>query len=285
MIQTLAVEYSVKEMSEAYEVSASGYYQWFQRQEHLCARQQENQRIVMEMRQIHSKKYRRYGSPKMTEVLRRRGYGASHKRVARLMRSNGLRGRCRKPFRPQTTDSSHGHSVAPNRLAEVQEITAINQVWVSDITYIATKEGWLFLAAIMDLFSRHIVGWGLRDSLNSDLAIQAQQQALRKRRPAAGWLCHSDRGVQYTSQDYRQLLKQNKGVASMSRKGNCYDNAALESFWSLLKSEALPDHGVFETKTQAKLEIFEYIEAFYNRERLHSSLGYKSPIDFEAQHK
>jgi len=174
--------------------------------------------------------------------------------------------------------------VAPNRLAEVQEITAINQVWVSDITYIATKEGWLFLAAIMDLFSRHIVGWGLRDSLNSDLAIQAQQQALRKRRPAAGWLCHSDRGVQYTRQDYRQLLKQNKGVASMSRKGNCYDNAAMESFWSLLKSEALPDHGVFETKTQAKLEIFEYIEAFYNRERLHGSLGYKSPIDFEAEH-
>lgn len=150
MIQTLAVEYGVKEMSEAYEVSASGYSQWQQRQECPSTRQQENQLLVMEMKQIHSKKYRRYGSPKMTEVLRQRGDGVNHKRVARLMRSNGLRGRCRKPFRPQTTDSSHGHPVAPNRLAEVREITAINQGWVSDITYIATKEGWLYLAAVMD---------------------------------------------------------------------------------------------------------------------------------------
>lgn len=285
MIQTLAVEYSVEETSTAYEVSSSGYFQWLQRSQQPSARQQENQRIVMDMKQIHSKKYRRYGSPKMTEVLRPRGQIVNHKRVARLMRSNGLRGRCRKPFRPQTTDSSHGNPVAPNRLAEVREITAINQVWVSDITYISTEEGWLFLAAVMDLFSRHIVGWCIRDSQSSDLTIRAHEQALRKRRPEAGLLCHSDRGVQYTSQDHRRLLEQNQCLASMSRKGNCYDNAAMESFWSLLKSEALPEDGVFETKAQAKREVFEYIEAFYNRERLHSSLGYKSPIDFEAQHK
>lgn len=201
------------------------------------------------------------------------------------MRSNGLRGRGRKPFRPQTTDSSHGHPVAPNRLAEIGEITRINRVWVSDITYIDTEEGWLFLAAVMDLFSRHIMGWCVRDSMGSELTVEAHRQAFRKRRPVAGLLCHSDRGVQYTSQDHRRLLEHNECVASMSRKGNGYDNAAMESFWSLLKSEALPEDGAFATKAQAKREIFEYIEAFYNRERIHSSLGYKSPIDFEQAQK
>lgn len=285
MIDDLAVEYPIQELSAAYEVSTSGFYQWKHGSAQPSPRAQQNANVVAEMKKVHARKYSRYGSPKMTRLLHQRGHAVNHKRVARLMRENHLRGHTRRAFRPHTTDSAHGNPVAPNRLAQIPEIAAPNQVWVSDITYIATREGWLYLAAVMDLFSRCIVGWCIRETLQSDLVIRAHELALRKRGPGPGLVCHSDRGVQYTSQDHRRLIEGSGHVLSMSRKGNCYDNAAMESLWSLLKSEALPESGVFETKAQAKLEIFQYIEAFFNRERLHSALGYKSPIDFEAQNK
>ena len=278
-----SAQYLVKELAQAYEVSSSGYYQWQYREEHPSPRQQENEQLVEQIKQVHTKKYQRYGSPKMTKLLQQQGYRVNHKRIARLMRENGLRTPKRKPFRPQTTQSDPTNAVAPNRLAQIRELTGINQVWVSDITYIATREGWLFLAAVMDLRSRRILGWVLRETLHSEGVIQAHQQAFTKRRPAAGLICHSDRGVQYTSQAHRNLLEHYGCLISMSRKANCYDNAAMESFWSLLKSELLPENGVFETKAQAKREIFEYIEVYYNRQRLHSALGYKSPVDFEVQ--
>ena len=182
----------------------------------------------------------------------------------------------------RTTDSNHDQPIAPNRLAQAPKPAAPNQVWVADITYIQTEEGWLYLAAVLDLYSRKIVGWAMSERIDTALVLNALVMALRHRHPPANLLLHTDRGVQYASGDYRQALGQAGLIASMSRKGNCYDNATMESFWSTLKLE-LVYRCQFDTRSQARTQIFDYIETFYNRQRAHSALDYKSPVDFELK--
>ena len=198
------------------------------------------------------------------------------------MQQESLCGRQKGRYRVQTTDSNHDQPIAPNLLAQAPKATAPNQIWVADITYIKIPGGWLFVAAILDLYSRRIVGWAMSQRIDTALVLEALSMALLHRNPPASLLFHSDRGVQYASGDYRRALAQADLVASMSRKGNCYDNAAMESFWSTLKLELVYRRD-FTSQSQARNEIFNYIEAFYNRQRSHSALGYLSPVDFELQ--
>jgi len=197
------------------------------------------------------------------------------------MKKHGLRPRLKKQFRVQTTDSNHDNPIAPNLLEQNFDTDRPNQAWVSDITYIPTDEGWLYLATIMDLFSRAVIGWSMSASLKAISATAALRMAIERRSPPAGLIHHSDRGVQYTSAEYRDVLKDHGMISSMSRKGNCYDNAVAESFFHTLKTE-LVVHEHYRTRAEARASLFDYIEAFYNRQRLHSSLGYLSPVDFEA---
>ncbi len=223
-----------------------------------------------------------YYRPRLAMSLKREGWRCSRNRVARHMRVLGLQARQKRAFRPKTTDSGHSHPIAPNRLKEADPPKALNQVWVSDITYIATGQGWVYLAGVMDLCSRKIVGWACADHMKTTLVQEALSQAVASRRPAAGLLHHSDRGAQYASQDYRTDLQRIKSWPSMSAAGHCYDNAAMESFWSTLKTEWLHQQN-FQTQREAELAIFDYIETFYNPKRLHSAVGYQSPVDFELE--
>ena len=262
------------------EVSASGYYDWQRRR--LCPgpRAVEDQALAQEIDQIHARSRKTYGAPRVEQALRKKGSCHGRNRVARLMKAQGLCGRQKGRYRVQTTDSNHDQPIAPNRLAQAPPATAPNQLWVADITYIETQEGWLYLAAILDLYSRKIVGWAMSERIDTVLVLQALAMALLHRRPPAQLLLHSDRGVQYASHDYRQALSDAGLIASMSRRGNCYDNATMESFWATLKLELVYRRG-FETRAQARTQIFDYIETFYNRQRTHSALDYHSPVDFE----
>ncbi|HMO52828.1 MAG TPA: IS3 family transposase [Kiritimatiellia bacterium] len=283
MIQRMAADYTVRELCHAYDVSRHGYDQWRHRQGH--DRQAGDNRLVVEIKAIFKKSRCSYGVPKMTQALRKKGYVVNHKRVARLMQTHGIQGRKRRAYKPRTTDSNHNGPIAPNRLAQVKhQLTGPDQAWVSDITYIPTREGWLYLATVMDLFSRRIVGWSCSTSLRSELVNLAFVRALRHRQPSPGLISHSDRGVQYAAASHRRLLEAYGVVQSMSRKGNCYDNAAAEAFFSLLKAETLPESGSFKSRKEAFAELFKYIETEYNRTRIHSSLGYVSPVDFEIQY-
>jgi len=274
-------EYPILSLCEHLEVSSSGYYDWHKRL--LCPgpRAAENQTLAHEIDQIHAQSRQTYGSPRVVEELRKKGRRHGRNRVARLMKEKGLCGRQKGRHRVQTTDSNHDEPIAPNRLAEASKATAPNQLWVADITYIETKEGWLYLAAILDLYSRKIVGWAMSERIDTSLVLKALAMALLHRTPPANLLFHSDRGVQYASGDYRQALSQAGFLASMSRRGNCYDNATMESFWSTLKLELVYRRD-FQTRTQARTQIFDYIETFYNRQRAHSALDYHSPVDFET---
>jgi len=198
------------------------------------------------------------------------------------VRQKGLVGVQKRRFRPRTTDSRHEHQLSPNRLDEVGEVERPNQVWVSDITYIATKQGWMYLSAVMDLGTRTVKGWALKDSLRTSLVSDAFSHAVFRYRPQPGLIVHSDHGSQYASNEFRDLLAQHKALGSMGRIGNCYDNAAMESFFATLKTELVRGQP-FNTRQEAKQALFDYIEIFYNRQRLHSSLGYRSPVDYEAQ--
>jgi transposase InsO family protein len=262
------------------EVSASGYYDWQKRRLSPSPRALEDQALVQEINQIHTRSRQTYGVPRVEKELRKKGRCHGRNRVARLMKQKGLCGRQKGRYRVQTTDSNHDQPIAPNRLAQAPKATAPNQLWVADITYIETQEGWLYLAAILDLYSRKIVGWAMSERIDTVLVLKALAMALLHRSPPANLLFHSDRGVQYASGDYRLALSQAGLVASMSRKGNCYDNAAMESFWSTLKLELVYRH-CFNTRSQARTQIFDYIETFYNRQRIHSALAYHSPVDFE----
>lgn len=264
------------------EVSPSGYYAWQKRRDNPGPRALQNRALVREIQQIHSRSRQTYGSPRVVEELRKQGRHHGRNRIARLMQQEGLCGRQKRRYRVQTTDSNHDQPIAPNRLAEAPKATAPNQLWVADITYIETKENWLYLAAIMDLYSRKVVGWAMSERIDTVLVLKALDMALLHRSPPANLLFHSDRGVQYASGDYRQALSQAGLIASMSRSGNCYDNAAMESFWSTLKLELVYRQD-FQTRAQARTQIFDYIESFYNRQRTHSALGYRSPVDFEFQ--
>lgn len=279
-MKTLADQHPVRVLCEVLGVSPSGYYAW--RKRRPSRRQQSNERLAQRLVEIHLQSRRSYGRPRLRFALRNDGYRCSHTRLARLMRQQGVRGACRRRFRVQTTDSRHELPIAPNGLAQRAAPSGANQVWVTDITYIPTCEGWLYLAAVMDLWSRRIVGWATSESLQTAVVSAALERALRLRQPPPGLLHHSDRGCQYASAEYRHLLVHHRIEASMSRAGNCYDNAAMESFWGGFKREWLQGRAL-TTRAQTQTAIFEWIEVFYNRQRLHSSLGYQSPVDFETQ--
>jgi putative transposase len=278
MIQELCPEYPIQELCRVLEVARSGYYRWHRGPP--PARHAANRHLAAQIKLIFEAKQGTYGSPRLTQQLRRAGQHCNHKRVERLMRQQGLQGRRARPGRVRTTQSDHQQPIAPNLLRGRPAPVQADEVWVADITYVPTAEGWLFLAAVMDLYSRQILGWSLWRNLEAGGPLQALQRALVKRHYPRGVLHHSDRGVQYACGQYRQLLARCHLVPSMSRKGNCYDNAAMEAFWSTLKREALEESAAW-SHDRTRRVIFEYIESIYNRSRLHSSLGYLSPVDFE----
>jgi putative transposase len=275
-------EHAILRLCQELEVSASGYYDWQTRRSRPGPRARQDQALKQEIQHIHTGSRKTYGSPRIVMQLRKSGARHGRNRVARLMKQEGLCGRQKARYRVQTTDSHHDEPIAPNRLAEAPRASGPNQIWVADITYIQTREGWLYVAAILDLYSRKIVGWAMGEHIDTALVLKALFMALLHRQPPASLLFHSDRGVQYASADYRTALTQAGLVASMSRKGNCYDNAAMESFWSTLKLELVYRHD-FQTRAQARSQIFDYIETFYNRQRSHSALNHLSPVDFELQ--
>jgi putative transposase len=272
-------QFSILTLCETLEVSRSGYYDWANRLLNPGPRALQNQELAADIKAIHKEHRQTYGSPRIVQELRRKGHTCGRNRAARIMKQEGIYGRQKGRFRVKTTDSAHDHPIAPNHLAEAPKPTAPNQQWAADITYIQTAEGWLYLAAILDLYSRKIVGWALSERIDSALVLQALAMSLRHRKRPSGLLFHSDRGVQYACGDFRAALASANLIPSMSRKGNCYDNAAMESFWSTLKLE-MAYRTEFQTRRQARSEIFDYIEVFYNRKRIHSSLNYLSPVDF-----
>jgi transposase InsO family protein len=280
MVEAMRREYSVRQLCAVLEVTRSGYYAW--RAGHETARELANRLWIEQIRRVYQENKGRYGSPRVTKQLHREGHLCNRKRVERLMRQHGLRGLSSRKRRVCTTNSHHDQPIAPNLLLGRATPSRANEVWVADITYILTAEGWLFVAAVMDLYSRQILGWSAWDSLHAGGAVQALQRALAKRRAAKGLIHHSDRGIQYACQSYRQLLQAAGLIPSMSRKGNCYDNAAMEAFWSTLKREAMAETKTW-SKDRVRRTLFEYIESTYNRSRLHSSLDYRSPVDFENQ--
>lgn len=265
-------------MCEVLEVSRSGYYSWWSRPESI--RSKENRDLVQQIRVIHRRSRETYGSLRVTAELRADGHPCSKNRVARLMRENGIAAKRRRQYRV-TTDSNHKFPVVPNHLNRQFSISHPNTVWVSDITYIWTSEGWLYLAGVLDLYSRMVVGWSMESRLTTGLTLSALKQALGNRPIQPGLVHHSDRGSQYAAGDYQNLLGDHGMICSMSRKADPWDNAPMESFFATLKTE-LVFHEQFVTREEAKMKIFEYIEVFYNRERRHSSLDYKSPLDFES---
>ena len=278
----MKTEHPIRALCAALEVSSSGYYDWSNRQAQPGPRARENALLVQKIVQIHQDSRQTYGSPRIQKVLSQAGHAHGRHRIARLMRQQGLCGRAKGRFRVCTTDSRHDQPIAPNRLPDLPAPSAPNRVWLGDITYVATEEGWLYLAGILDLYSRRLIGWATSEHIDTELILAAWGMSLTQRQPAAGLVFHSDRGVQYASHDYRHALQCAKTIASMSRKGNCYDNAAMESFWSTLKHELIYRRH-FKTRAEARQAIFDFIEVFYNRQRLHSSLDYRSPVDFETQ--
>lgn len=271
--------YSLTILCRVLRVSRSGYYAWKKRPE--SCRVVDNQHLVTRIRQIHKESWGTYGSPRVHRQLRLDGMLCSRGRVERLMSSNRIYGQSRRRF-VVTTDSKHTLPVSPNILDRKFSVMALDRVWVSDITYIPTNEGWLYLAGVLDLCSRRIVGWSMSKSLERSVVMDALTMAYRHRKPGQGLIHHADRGCQYASQDYQSLLASYGMQSSMSRKGDCWDNAPMESFFATLKKELV--HGFkFRTREEARRMIFEYIEVFYNRQRLHSSLGYVSPATFEQQ--
>jgi putative transposase len=266
-------DFPVEVMCEVLGVSRSGYYAWASRAE--SARAAADRALAAEIRAAHVGSRGRYGSPRIHAHLRAHGRRIGRKRVARLMRRMNLSARRKRRFR-RTTDSAHAYPVAPNRLGRQFTAAALDRVWLADLTYIWTAEGWLYLAVVLDLFSRRVVGWAMADHLGHELALAALDMAIAQRRPAPGLLHHSDRGVQYACRVYRQRLAAHGVVCSMSRKGDCWDNAPMESFYATLKGE-LVDQRDYATRNEARADVFQYVEGFYNRRRLHSAIGYLTP--------
>lgn len=280
-IQAHARIWRVTTMCRVLEVSRAGYYAW--RARPLCDRVQDDRVLTEKIREIQRQVKQRYGSPRTWKELRALGFSCGENRVARLMRRAGIRAKSARRFRV-TTQSEHEQPTAPNVLGRqfsLESHPTPDRAWAADITYIPTREGWLYLAVILDLATRRVVGWGLRTRLDQELALAALRMALLHR-GARGGLHHSDRGVQYASRVYQRLLQDAGFTASMSRTGDCWDNAVVESFFATLTKELLMD-GVFATRADARRELFEFIEIWYNRQRRHSSLGYRSPAQFEEE--
>lgn len=271
-------QYKVAWLCEALLVSRSGYYDWLRRQQWPGPRQVENLQLRQRIRLEFARSRDTYGSPRLAHVL---GCPGSHNRIARLMRQERIWARQRSKFRVATTDSRHDGPVAPNRILKLK-VDQPDQLWVTDATCVLTGEGWLYVVAVLDTYTRRVLGWAMGSILDAPMTIAALRMALNRRRPPAGLIVHSDRGAQFASGAYRQELAAHGLLASMSRKGNCYDNAFIESFWSSLKYETVY-HRKFASRAEARTALFDYIESFYNRTRLHSSLGYVSPITFESQ--
>jgi putative transposase len=270
-------EFEIVRMCRVLGVGRSGYYAW--RSRPTCLRRQANEMLVVQIDQEYRMSRKTYGSPRIHAALQRKGVLCGKNRVARLMRLHGMAARKRHKKHPVTTQREAGVFPAPNLLNQNFSSLAPNQKWVSDITYIDTAEGWLYLASVLDLFSRKIVGWAMADRMESSLVEDALKMAFLQQHPETGLLHHSDQGSQYTSEAYQSCLADLQCQVSMSRVGNCYDNAVMESFFGTLKAECAIQQ--FATRAQAHTVIFEYIEAWYNRKRLHSSLGYLSPVEFE----
>jgi putative transposase len=271
-------QYKVAWLCEALLVSRSGYYDWAERRRQPGPRELENTRLRERIRHEFARSRKTYGSPRLARAL---GCPGRRNRIARLMRLERIFARQRSKYRPRTTDSRHGGPIAPNRLQNLT-VRRPDQVWVTDATCILTGQGWLYLVAVLDICSRRVLGWAMHPSLDTRLVSAALRMALLQRCPRRSLIVHSDRGMQFASAAYRQLLAQHGLVASTSRKGNCYDNAFIEAFWSSLKYETVY-HQRFATFNEARSAIFHYIETFYNRTRLHSSLAYLSPNQFESQ--
>ncbi len=270
--------FAVNLMCSALEVSASGYYAWLNRPQ--SARARANLQLLEQIRVAHRRSRRCYGSPRITRDLRDEGLCVGENRVARLMRAAQIRAKSVRKWRA-TTKSSHRLPVAENTLNRAFGVTQPNRVWAGDISYVWTAEGWLYLAVVLDLYSRAVIGWAMSERLTTELATDALTMALWRRKPKEGLLHHSDRGIQYAAGNYQKLLAAHGIVCSMSRKGNCWDNAVVESFFHTLKVE-LVHHRRYLTRDEARQDIFEWVEVFYNRQRRHSTLGYRSPAEFEA---
>jgi transposase InsO family protein len=261
------------------EVSRSGYYAW--RKRPASGRTRRRDELTDRIRAVHAKQHQDvYGAPRIQRELVAQGHPYDRKTVARCMKAAGIQAKTVKKFRVSTTDSNHAHPVAENIVDRNFSPSKKNQTWTADITYIPTAEGWLYLAAVEDLHSRKIVGWSMSERIDSRLVVDALEMAVQRELPGEGLVAHSDRGVQYASEHYQTLLSKHGLTCSMSRKGNCWDNAPMESFFATLKKE-LVHHERYPTRGQARQSLFEYIEVFYNRVRRHSSLGYLSPIQFE----
>ena len=268
-------------MCRVLRVSRSGYYEWLRRPE--SSHHREDRRLSQVITAIHRKSRATYGSRRIKAELTEQGEQVSRNRISRLLKEQGLEVKSRRKFKV-TTNSKHKHPVAPNLLERKFMVDRPNVVWLSDISYIRTAEGWLYLAGVVDLYSRMVVGWSLNRRITKELTLDALNQALKHRRPPSGLLHHSDRGSQYAAGDYQDLLNDNKMICSMSRKGDPWDNAPMESFFATLKTELIL-HEQFATRQEAKRKIFEYIEVFYNRQRRHSTIGYQSPADYEAKQR
>ena len=275
-------DYPLSAMCDALGVTRAGYYVWRKRQQSppgpRAARRRE---LAARVREAHAESRCTYGSPRVYHELRARGVEVCENTVAKLMRRQGIRSKVKRRFKVRTTDSAHAHPVAPNLLGRDFAAEAPDRKWATDITCVATDQGWLYLAVVLDLCSRKVVGWAMAGHLRAELCTDALDMALRRRRPGRGLAHHSDRGVQYACGQYRDLLRSQGIECSMSRRGDCYDNAAVESFFKTLKAE-LVYHEHYATREQARRSVFEYVEVFYNRRRLHSSLGYRTPEQFEA---
>lgn len=276
--------FSVEKMCRVFKVSRSGYYHWLNRKP--SARQTDNQEVLQLIREIHQEGKGRYGSPKITRELHKRGVQISRPRVARIMKKAGIRSVVHKKYRVNTTDSNHNYPIAKNLLDRNFSLGDIGRAWVSDLTYIKTTQGWLYLTVIVDLADRKVIGWALSQTMKaSHTVIPAWKMAVKNRPVTADLLFHSDRGVQYACHEFRNILKAHPLVTqSMSRKGNCWDNAVAESFFKTLKAELIY---VIEPTTivDTKLAVFEFIEVWYNRKRMHAALGYLTPVEYEAKLK
>ncbi len=271
--------YSILRMCHILGVSKSGYYDWIKSSE--SQRSIENQELLSHIQEIHTESKRCYGSPKILDVLRSRGYKCGHNRIVRIMNENGIRSKVVKKFRPKNEVIKIGDAI-PNVLNRRFSWEQPNQAWVTDITYIPMESGWAYLCVFLDLCSRIIVGWSVAENMKKELVIDALDKGLKSRKPDKGLIIHSDQGSQFGSDSFKNSLKKNEFVQSMSRRGNCWDNACVESFFRLIKVEELNDYS-FENIDQVRYAIFVYIDYFYNRKRIHSKLKYMSPMDYEKK--